>query len=651
MTWRVIQADCIQAMQAMDASSVDAIVTDPPYGLEFMGKEWDRLGAGTGVSTEDTPAWTNGSGDATDHGATPFGGGGQRVRYGADARTMQEWHQAWAEAALRVLKPGGHLLAFGGTRTYHRLACGLEDAGFEIRDCLAWLYGSGFPKSLDVSKAIDKAAGMEREVVGHRMTGAAMTGQQGNGATNFGSGQNLVADTAPATPDAEHWQGWGTALKPAWESIVWATKPQVVSDVADRIGSWLAQAADQLTPTGAAGGSSDRTATSPSGSGAVTGSSIVSSWKACWDDLCERTNTFTIGTTSSTTTALTTLWSCLSEITPESITKGQGNEWSSHVRSADALLAGIRASTLDTLELSAIVTATAQGHTSPLDAGEPEPAFEPIVLARKPLGGTVAQNVLEHGTGALNIDGTRIGMDEDDPGHANYHQNRATAGPYPVDDTLYKLGMESVSTAEHPGGRWPANVLLDEEAAGMLDEQTGELHRGWAKQGRGWQRDGYVGGESGRDQGLPPMGYPDHGGASRFFYVPKADREERNRGLEHLEPQGYEVSVIQSPGRASVGDTLAGKQASRAQNNHPTVKPVELMQWLCRLITPPGGTILDPFTGSGSTGIAALREGFSFIGIERESEYVQIARDRVIGDAPLFNVESESPSPLRSGRE
>jgi site-specific DNA-methyltransferase (adenine-specific) len=402
-SWRVIEGDCLEHMAAMPDASVDSIVTDPPYGLGFMGREWDALPPGL----------------------------------------------PWARECLRVLKPGGHLLAFGGTRTYHRLACAIEDAGFEIRDCLAWLYGSGFPKSLDVSKAIDKAAGAERETIGPNPTyrdseAARATQEKWNGAVLSG------VITAPATPDAETWQGWGTALKPA---------------------------------------------------------------------------------------------------------------------------------------------------------------HEPIVLARKPLAGTVAANVLAHGTGALNVDGCRIENGEQWQGSSD--PSATTNGYGPGDEDGWK-GNWTKRSESHAAGRWPANVCLDPEAAAMLDEQTGEMRDGVAVQrnGGGQKPFGGIAAREGRTglgggQARDDAGYGGSGGASRFLYVAKASSEERNRG--------------------------------GTRNTHPTVKPVELMRWLCRLITPPGGTVLDPFTGSGTTGIAAMREGFRFIGIEREPDYVAIARARIIGDAPLLN--------------
>ena len=331
--------DCLDVLKTLADNSVDAVVTDPPYGLSFMGKKWDY----------DVPSV-----------------------------------DVWAEC-LRVLKPGGHLLAFAGTRTQHRMAVRIEDAGFEIRDMIAWLYGSGFPKSMDVSKAIDKAAGAEREVVGKRTDGRyAYLGCDITGGKTVGgvSGvKEIGVITAPATDAARQWSGWGTALKPA---------------------------------------------------------------------------------------------------------------------------------------------------------------MEPITVARKPLIGTVAENVLTHGTGAINVDGCKVG---------NEVLPAATAGQAKIG--TFERGL--MITPERTG-RWPANVIHDgsEEPVGLL------------------------------------------GDAVRFFYCAKASKRDRGKG-----------------------------------NNHPTVKPTDLMRYLVRLVTPPGGVVLDPFMGSGSTGKAAVLEGFGFIGIEREEQYVEIARVRI----------------------
>ena len=464
MTFRLVGGDAIEAMQAMAENSVDAIVTDPPYGLEFMGKEWDALTMRGQI---------NRSPDKPNRAVQPGPGSNSRGYIDVDKRAMQEWHHAWATEALRILKPGGHLLAFGGTRTYHRLACAIEDAGFEIRDCLAWMYGSGFPKSLDVSKAIDKANGVtDRPVTGEKRGAERLRNQAPNGKRDGEGrwGDEVGRDPfthGAVTPEAQRWNGWGTALKPA---------------------------------------------------------------------------------------------------------------------------------------------------------------FEPIVLARKPLSErNVAANVQRWGTGALNIDGCRIG-----------EQGEKITQPRPTHSLDAASSWTKPPTvpfhyAEGAGGRWPANVTLDETAAAMLDEQTGELTSGS-------RREGLVGGFGKGDiygDGMTALGATqgDKGGASRFFYCPKADREERNRGVY------TDAAQVFGPG------TLPGSLSKPMQNTHPTVKPVELMRWLCRMVTPKGGTVLDPFTGSGSTGVAAMREGFEFIGVEREAEYVEIARARIVGDAPLFNLEAVGGGP------
>jgi hypothetical protein len=373
--------DCIETMRAMPESSVDAIVTDPPYGLGFMGKEWDDLPPGLDFAVE----------------------------------------------ALRVLKPGGHLLAFGGTRTWHRLAVAIEDAGFEIRDSIAWMYGSGFPKSMDVSKAIDKAAGHWRGRAGAPSTE--------NGSMS-GANYERTEKGEPVTDAARAWQGWGTALKPA---------------------------------------------------------------------------------------------------------------------------------------------------------------FEPIVVARKPLVGTVAANVLARGTGALNIDASRIGAAEGDYAHTG-NDNRTERGAiYGADERAGK------QVKPHDAGRFPANVILDESQAAALDEQSGTLKSGTGAVKRasasdtGGNRGAALGAES-RPAGTEMVSYGDVGGASRFFYCPKAPKSER-----------------------PVVDGVA----------HPTVKPLALMRYLVRLVTPVGGVVLDPFLGSGTTMEAAILEGFRVTGIEREPSYVPLILARI----------------------
>ena len=357
---------------------------------------------------------------------------------------FQRWNREWVAACYRVLKPGGHIAAFGGTRTWHRLAVAIEDAGFEMRDSLAWLYGSGFPKSHDVSKGIDKAAGAEREVVGTRVKNGGATptpGHHGNDGPTRDEWRDSrpseayeIPITAPATPEAEQWDGWGTALKPA---------------------------------------------------------------------------------------------------------------------------------------------------------------FEPIVLARKPLAEkTVARNVLAHGTGAINIDGCRIAGEVPTTTRGGHAEKHRVPDSHPDAKNLGRLRPQG-RVEGNPAGRWPANVVLDQHAAAWVDEQSG-ITQSPTSTGRG------AGGQNGMyspigGQGTVPAP-GDKGGASRFFYTAKAPKRERPN-----------VNGVQ----------------------HPTVKPLAVMQWLIRLVTPPGGTVLDPFAGSGTTIEAALIEGFDPVGIEMETDYLPLIQHRI----------------------
>jgi DNA modification methylase len=416
----VYAGDCLDVLAELPDNSVDAVVTDPPYGLDFMGKHWD-----TGAVAFDTTVWKH---------------------------------------CLRILKPGGHLTAFGGTRTWHRLACAVEDAGFEIRDNIAWLYFSGFPKSMDVSKAIDKAAGAEREVVGRRTDGR--YAYEFNGTANRPTGAaagtddavrigGFVSDkalvTTPATDDAKRWAGWGTALKPA---------------------------------------------------------------------------------------------------------------------------------------------------------------FEPIILARKPVVGTVANNVIKHGTGGLNIDACRVPTEDKLGGGSTTKGQQMKDGwrrPWMDDPEVCaenaKRHRERVTQAEELG-RWPANLLLDEGAAKELDVQSGNrpgMKRGTLNRGSTTGRS--IGGDGTYDTAKPQSvtaGYGDEGGGSRMFpvfkYQPKAGNDER---------------------------------PTHNDTQHPTVKPLDLMRWLVRLVTPPGGTVLEPFAGSGTTAEAAIHEHMRCIAIEREADYLPLIVNRL----------------------
>jgi DNA modification methylase len=383
----ILHGDCRDQMFALFERmvQVDSIVTDPPYHLTSIVK---RFGAATAAPAKDRDGA---------YARQSRGFMGKQWDGGDIAFQASTWR-----LAFDLLKPGGHLLAFSGTRTYHRMACAIEDAGFEIRDQIGWAYGSGFPKSHDVSKAIDKAAGAAREVVGVSQNWRDSKRDREKDNRMEVRGENAGLVTAPATDAARQWQGWGTSLKPAWE---------------------------------------------------------------------------------------------------------------------------------------------------------------PIVVARKPLIGTVAENVLAHGTGALNIDGCRIGTEVVGWGGAK----GGSDDPSQSQGRNYRLGE---GEARPIAGRWPANLIHDgsEEVLRCFPEIE----------------------ES----------------AARFFYTPKAD----------------------------AGDRLGSK--------HPTVKPVDLMAYLCRLVTPPGGLVLDPFAGSGTTGMACLREGFRAILIEREAEYIADIKRRLAHvkgeDTPLF---------------
>jgi site-specific DNA-methyltransferase (adenine-specific) len=357
--YELYTGNSINVLRTLPDNSIDSVVTDPPYEIGFMNKGWDKSGI-----ANNTDLW---------------------------------------KEVLRVLKPGGHLISFGGARTYHRMTCAIEDAGFEIRDCIQWIYGSGFPKSIDVSKALDRQAGAMREKVKTPITPHSTAGKGSSNELDARpwltkarqQGYHEHDSNIPVTPEAQQWHGWGTALKPA---------------------------------------------------------------------------------------------------------------------------------------------------------------NEPAVLARKPFLGTVASNLLEWGVGALNIDGTRIATDEDYGRKGLTPRTRGYVG--------IKSDEYTFSNPASPLGRWTANVIFDEESAKILDEQSNT--------------------------------------ASRFFYVAKPSPTEKSAGLEEAQ-----------------------------SNKHPTVKPVTLMEYLIRMITPPSGTVLDPFSGSGTTGCAAVNAGFSYIGVDLSAEYNEIAEARI----------------------
>jgi DNA modification methylase len=539
---RVFLGDCRDVLRGLPDNSVDSIVTDPPYGLGFMGKEWDSFGKKGGISDEvrakQQEKW-----------GTKFAASAKSAKPSdGEMLAFQLWCTEWATECLRVLKPGGHILAFGGSRTWHRLAVAVEDAGFELRDSIAWIYGSGFPKSLDVSKAIDKGQGVNRDrqlqfTAWMRSTGLSQAecakivrDFAKNDESAKAMAQHYYSDKQqPAIPTADIFR----TLRPYLPEV-----PEAIERlVAERTGiEWTAYKQREVIGQQRQG----RLAVAP----------------------------------------------------------GQGED-----RSA-----------ID-LDITLAKTPEAQkwqGWGTAL-----KPAFEPVVVGRKPLVGTVAENVLQWGVGGLNIDGSRIGTDST---LRNSHAGTNGEG--------WGMGKsESVNGSTQ--GRWPANVILDEVTAGILDEQTGVTKSGkpsdFVAYGSGEDTGGNRVLGAGLSASVPNVApYGDTGGASRFFYVAKASKRDRNEGLEGLQDSkvgSFNGNAIQAPGN-KIGakpdkDNLPGK------NFHPTVKPTQLMRYLIKLVTPEGGVVLDPFTGSGSTGKAALLDRYGFIGAELTEEYLPIIEGRL----------------------
>ena len=435
---KLILGDSVDKLKELDDNSIDSIVTDPPYGLSFMGKKWDY----------DVPS------------------------------------QEIFEECLRVLKPGGHLLSFAGSRTYHRMAVRVEDAGFEIRDQIMWIYGSGFPKSHNIGKSVDKLLGNEREAVG---TYSEPDGSKPrNAKRGFASKSEIYHNDEKYAMDGDKnrittkghspYEGWGTALKPA---------------------------------------------------------------------------------------------------------------------------------------------------------------HEPIVMARKPLSEkTVAKNVLEWGTGGINIDESRVTTEENLNGGG--YTPRKNGNAWAETKGMNSEGHCASEPFKQPIGRFPANVIHDGS-----DEVT-DLYPANVRQGNPNQQvnaSSIFGGESNRNATTVFANIYDS--AARFFYCPKTSKTDRNEGLDEFEDKYY-AAGNQAKAELKRGNVEfnankgKGKderhnhnQVGVSKNNHPTVKPTDLMLYLIRLVTPKGGTTLDPFMGSGSTGKAAIRGGFDFVGIEREEEYMEIAEARI----------------------
>lgn len=459
--------DCIEVLKTIPDNSIDSIVTDPPYGIGFMNKEWDNPQKHQELIDREKKRSEERYAEGKSPAKAGFSTGvqpGLPIGGAKEGKWFQDWCELWARECYRVLKPGGHALSFSAPRTYHRMATAFEDSGFQIRDQIMWVFGSGFPKSHNIGKAIDKKEGNEREVVSvkpNHKKGMDFRYENDN------SGW-LTNDEIIETKGNSEWEGWGTALKPA---------------------------------------------------------------------------------------------------------------------------------------------------------------HEPIVLARKPLSEkSIVENVLKHGTGGINIDGSRIGMTDTDK-EESYRK---------PGETIREGFVKTEKPEYKPEGRFPANIIFDEEAGKLLDEQSGERGNGWKKNygkedyeglqySSSTQQCKFGGGYNGKNT------YVDSGGASRFFYCPKTSKKDRNEGLDNFEDRPSQLNSGGIGRQISVEKRLEtnGQNAPTTKNNHPTVKPTDLMRYLINLVTPKGGTTLDPFMGSGSTGKAAVQCGVNFIGIEKEEEYMKIAEARI----------------------
>jgi len=442
---RLFCGDMLQILPTFSENTFDSVVCDPPYGLTASKKDGD-------------------------------GGGFMGQKWDSRVPGPEFW-----DAILRVAKPGAHLIAFGGTRTFHRLMVAIEDAGWEIRDCLMWVYGSGFPKSMDVSKAIDKHNGDSREVVGSRDKRGAFGGvafAQDEWTLNQSNQPLSLPISSGGSEISRQFDGWGTALKPAWE---------------------------------------------------------------------------------------------------------------------------------------------------------------PIILARKPLIGTVAENVITFGTGGINIDGCRVGG-EPSPSVLMRQSGKAPSSCKPGEygSTIQNRINPDVWCQPKIGeqlGRFPANLIHDgsdevlsrfPEAGGGYGKRGGGTSGDWNPTDRSISRGQTIRG------GGELIGFGDSGSAARFFYCAKASRQDRDEGLDHLEK--VVISITEGHGRGDVNTSKGGdgiRENNARANTHPTVKPTELMRYLCRLVTPKNGFILDPFMGSGSTGKAANLEGFRFCGVDLDENFVNISRGRI----------------------
>jgi DNA modification methylase len=538
----VLHGDCLAVLPTLDAASVDAIVCDPPYGLSFMGKNWDHGIPGVAF---------------------------------------------WA-AALRVAKPGAHLVAFGGTRTFHRLACAIEDAGWEIRDTLMWVYGSGFPKSLDVSKAMDKAAGAEREVIGvngNVQRAARIVERTGGGEIGFGAGSLDARLTAPATDAAKQWAGWGTALKPAAE-IWWLARKPLAGTVAQTVARYgtgglniekCRVSGDGLHPV--TQGLSTRIYGGGAGLRNEPGAYEVPSGR--WPANVVLSHSDCNGTCAP---------DCAVRLLDEQSGERRSPQHYERGTNARGPLFGIEGGKApgygDTGGASRFMycaKASKAERWEYLSCDCEAPIFPAWVNAVQSRNGQTASTSRGRATsGATLTDGSASPMSP---------SGSASTGASP-------LGSKSITSTE------TSRTTDWTTSASSVPPST--------------------------SASIPDASCAATAGGSRAASAASSSPSDPTTGTSpQTATRSMGVAVPATSLRSSEPSNCGncGKPLQRA--GHPTVKPLALMRWLCRLVTPPGGTILDPFCGSGSTGCAAVLEGFRFLGIEREAEYVAIAERRI----------------------
>jgi DNA modification methylase len=583
---QILNGNNLDLLKTLADNSVDSIVTDPPYGLSFMNNKWDY-----------------------------------------DVPSVELWKEVY-----RVLKHGGHVVSFGGTRTYHRMVVNIEDAGFEIRDQIMWLYGSGFPKSHNIGKAIDAI-----EKTGKSNPKALREARMGDeyeptGQIDYAKGRMFSSEIKNDNTQlniTNAWEGWGTALKPAHEDLVLARKPfQFSSDFIYLYENIVYKLKIQICQSKLFAKDAEKIfMSSQKESNEVkldfaqwsvekpfnskedllvlmdmlqlelmegnTTLNIVLLWLNILADLWNVLNTYITETESNTIIELRILNSLEWESIFQNITLLKDNKTNgliANVLTAESIFSVLNLKLSDILTHSAKESATLKGEEKNF-----APNSNPICLARKPLSEkSVAENVLKHGTGGIHIDGCRVGSENrtykgsgKQPNKLNNHGKGATGIGY-MDGSGSDLEY-SVN------GRFPANVIHDgsEEVLEGFPN-TGNGNGGKPYNYSGKEYDNKKTSMFNGDKPQAPSNFNDSGNASRFFYCAKASKSDRSDG-----------------------------------NNHPTVKPTELMRYLCRLITPPNGIVLDPFMGSGSTGKGAILEGFDFIGMELDPEYVEIAKARI----------------------